>query len=66
MSNRRIVKSAGDLKMTEVTQSDGKSVISRAYAVGTRDPKDHKTFGDMGSADAYYDVLRLRALNPPK
>jgi hypothetical protein len=63
---KRILKARGDIKLTEVTQSDGKNIIGRAYAVGTRDPRDHQTFGDMGSASAYYESLVLRSLNQPK
>jgi hypothetical protein len=63
---KRILKARGDIKLTEVTQSDGKNIITRAYAVGTRDPGDHQTFGDMGSASAYYESLVLRSLNQPK
>jgi hypothetical protein len=62
---RRILKSNGDIYLAEVIQSDGTNIIGRAYAVGTRDPQDHQTFGDMGSASAHFDVLVLRSLNPP-
>ena len=63
---RRILKARGDVHLIEVTQSDGTNIISRAYAVATRDPGDHQTFGDMGTAGAYFDELVLRRLNPPK
>ena len=63
---KRILKANGDIKLTEVTLSDGTNIINRAYAVGTRDPAEHQTFGDMGAASGYFDVLVLRRLNPPK
>ena len=63
---KRILKVHGDIRLVEVTQSDGTNIINRAYAVGTRRTGDHQTFGDMGSASAYFDVLVLRSLNPPK
>ena len=63
---KRTLRVHGDIRLVEVTQSDGTKIITRAYAVGTRNPSDHQTFGDMGSAGAYFDVLVLRSLNPPK
>ena len=60
---KRILKVHGDIRLVEVTLSDGTNISNRAYAVGTRDPG---AFGDVGSASAYFDVLVLRSLNPPK
>ena len=31
--SKRIVKAFGDITLTEVTQSDGKKILSRAYSV---------------------------------
>jgi hypothetical protein len=60
-----ILKSHGGITLTEVTQSDGRNIINRAYAVGNRyKPIEHRTFGDMGSAETYYEELVLRDLNP--
>jgi hypothetical protein len=56
----RILKTREDVALTEVTQSDGRNVISRAYSVGSRDPAEQRIFGDMGSADIYFEELILR------
>lgn len=65
MSKRRVVKSHEDITMTEVTQSDGKTIIDRAYSVRDRsDPTSTQSFGDMGAADTYFDELVLRRQKP--
>jgi hypothetical protein len=65
MSAKRIVKSHEDITMTEVTVSDGKTIVSRAYSVrADRDPSGTKQFGDMGAADTYFEELILQRLNP--
>jgi hypothetical protein len=66
MTTKRIVKVDRDIRLIEVTVSDGTQIINRGYAVSARDPGDHETFGDMGAASVYFDSLVLRRLNPPK
>jgi hypothetical protein len=63
---KRILKSYADLRLTEVTLSDGRNIIERAYSVRSTDPAEQRSFGDMGSAGAYFDELILHRLNPPK
>jgi hypothetical protein len=59
-----ILKARGDFTLTEVTLSDGRNIISRAYSVKGRDPAEQRSFGDMGSADVYFDELVLSRLSP--
>ena len=62
----RVVKFYNDITMTEVTQSDGKEVINRAYSVRAQDdPTSPRTFGDMASAETYFEELLLQRLNDP-
>ena len=60
----RLLKSHEGITLTEVTQSDGQREINRAYSVRTKDPTEHRTFGDMGSAETYFEERLLRRLNP--
>jgi hypothetical protein len=61
----RVVRSDEDIIMTEATTSDGKAVINRGYSVrSTKDPTSAQQFGDMGSAEVYFEQLQLRRLNP--
>ena len=54
-----------DISLTEVTLSDGKNIVSRAYSVrAASDPTASKQFGDMGAADTYFDQLVMQRLNP--
>ena len=58
---KRIIKSHEDITLTEVTQSDGKNIISRAYSVrAASDPTATKQFSDMGAADTYFEQLIKR------
>jgi hypothetical protein len=62
---KRIIKSHHDVTLTEVTQSDGKNIISRAYSVrAASNPTATKDFGDMGAADTYFEQLIQQRLNP--
>jgi hypothetical protein len=64
MANK-IVKTDGDVSMAEVTQTDGQTVLNRAYSVTSKsDPTARQSFGDMGSADTYFEKLQLQRLNP--
>ena len=64
-SKSRVVKLDDDITMTEVTRSDEKAVINRAYSVRAKSvPASAKAFGDMGSAETYFQDLVLQRLNP--
>jgi hypothetical protein len=57
---KQILKSREGVTLTEVTQSDGNRIINRAYSVLTGIPREHRTFGDLGSAEAYFEqVVRV-------
>lgn len=61
---KRVVRSYEDITLTEVTLSDGRRVINRAYSVRTRNPPDQRSFGAMGAAGVYFDELVLRRRKP--
>ncbi len=65
MTTKRIVKSHQDITVTEVTLSGNGGILSRAYAVrAASDPRSTQQFGDMASAEAYFEQLILQRLNP--
>lgn len=65
--SKRIIKADEDITLTEVTQSDGKRVLSRAYSVRAgNDPTAAKQFSDMGAAEGYLEELIIGRLNPPR
>jgi hypothetical protein len=58
MANR-ILKTCEGITLTEATLSDGKHVIGRVYSVRTGFPTEQRTFGDLGSAEIYFEQLLL-------
>jgi hypothetical protein len=63
--SKRIAKAYQDITLTEVTQSDGKKIVSRAYSVRAgNDPTAAKQFSDMGAAESYFEELIIGRLNP--
>jgi hypothetical protein len=62
--NKRIVRSYQDITVTEITQSEGETIIDRAYSVRiATDPRALRQFRDLNAARDYFDDLVLQRLN---
>ena len=61
----RILNTHEDIAMTEITRTDGETVLQRSYCVrAASDPASTKTFEDMAAAGAYFEDLIIRRLSP--
>jgi hypothetical protein len=60
---KRILKSYEDVTLTEVTLPSDQGIVSRAYSVRTADPTETRQFGDMGSAETYFEEQVLKRSN---
>lgn len=60
---KRVLKSYETITLTEVTSSDGRSILNRAYSVKNENPATTRSFGDMASAETYFEQLLLERLN---
>jgi hypothetical protein len=60
---KRILKSYEDVTLTEVTLPSGQGTVSRAYSVRTSHPADVRQFGNMGSAETYFEEQVLKRSN---